>query len=58
MPAGTGNDSRAVPRRMDGYIRVSRRMGRDGPGYISPAVQREAIQRWADYRGVSVSCRR
>jgi DNA invertase Pin-like site-specific DNA recombinase len=39
---------------MDGYVRVSRRMGRDGPGYISPAVQREAIQRWADYRGVEI----
>lgn len=40
---------------MDGYIRVSRRMGREGPGYISPHVQREAIQRWADYRGVSIA---
>jgi len=28
---------------MDGYVRVSRRMGREGPGYFSPAVQREAI---------------
>jgi DNA invertase Pin-like site-specific DNA recombinase len=42
------------PERMDGYLRVSRRMGRDGPGYISPDVQREAIQRWADYRGVQI----
>jgi len=33
---------------MDGYIRVSRRMGREGPGYISPDVQRESIQRWSD----------
>jgi site-specific DNA recombinase len=39
---------------MDGYIRVSRRMGREGPGYISPDVQRDAIQRWADYRGVEI----
>ncbi|HEY5343505.1 MAG TPA: recombinase family protein, partial [Solirubrobacteraceae bacterium] len=42
------------PTRMDGYVRVSRRMGREGPGYISPEVQREAIQRWADYRGVTI----
>jgi DNA invertase Pin-like site-specific DNA recombinase len=39
---------------MDGYCRVSRRLGREGPGYISPAVQREAIQRWADYRGIEI----
>lgn len=42
------------PAVMDGYIRVSRRMGREGPGYISPNVQREAITRWADYRGVRI----
>lgn len=29
-------------------------MGREGPGYISPDVQREAVQRWADYRGVEI----
>lgn len=45
----------ARPRRMDGYIRVSRRMGREGPGYISPDVQRQAIQRWADYRDVEIA---
>jgi hypothetical protein len=33
------------PKVMDGYVRVSRRMGRKGPGYISPKVQREAIER-------------
>ncbi|MFZ1924764.1 MAG: recombinase family protein [Solirubrobacteraceae bacterium] len=43
------------PDRFDGYIRVSRRMGRKGPGYISPSVQREAIARWADYRGVEIA---
>ncbi len=43
------------PKRMDGYIRVSRRMGREGPGYISPQVQRDAIARWADYRGVEIA---
>jgi hypothetical protein len=35
---------------MDGYVPVSRRTGRDGPG----TVQREAIQRWADYRGAEI----
>ena len=39
---------------MDGYIRVSRRLGREGPGYISPDVQREAIKRWAAYKDVEV----
>lgn len=42
------------PKTMVGYIRVSRRMGREGPGYISKDVQREAIQRWADYRAVQI----
>lgn len=41
--------------RMDGYIRVSRRMGRDGPGYISPKVQQDAIQKWADYRNIEIA---
>jgi DNA invertase Pin-like site-specific DNA recombinase len=45
----------ARPKAMDGYIRVSRRMGREGPGYISKDVQREAIQRWADYRHVRIA---
>src|SRR4051794_10467755 len=40
---------------MDGYLRVSRRMGREGEGYISPKIQREAIQRWADYKGVRIA---
>lgn len=44
-----------MTRTMDGYIRVSRRMGREGPGYISPKVQREAIERWADYKGVTIA---
>lgn len=48
-------DHASKPRRLDGYIRVSRRLGREGPGYISPDVQREAIQRWADYRGVEIA---
>jgi DNA invertase Pin-like site-specific DNA recombinase len=43
------------PKRMDGYVRVSRRLGREGPGYISPDVQREAIARWAEYKGVEIA---
>lgn len=37
--------------RLDGYIRVSRIGGRQGEGYISPEVQREAIERYADEIG-------
>lgn len=33
--------------RLDGYIRVSRVGGREGEGYISPVVQREAIESYA-----------
>lgn len=43
------------PAVMDGYIRVSRRLGREGPGYISPNVQRDAVTRWADYKGVRIA---
>lgn len=43
-----------APAPLDGYIRVSRVLGREGPSYISPDVQRDAIQRWADYRGVTI----
>jgi hypothetical protein len=30
-------------------------MGRKGPGYISPTVQKEAIARSAQYRGVEIA---
>lgn len=40
---------------IDGYIRVSSVRGRAGAGYISPRVQREAIERWADYKGIEVA---
>lgn len=43
------------PKVMDGYIRVSRRLGREGESYISPKVQREAIERWAEYKGITIS---
>lgn len=33
--------------RLDGYVRVSRVGGRAGEGYISPAVQRDAIEAYA-----------
>jgi DNA invertase Pin-like site-specific DNA recombinase len=41
-------------RPLDGYIRVSRVGGREGDSFISPDVQRETIQRWADLRGVQI----
>ena len=44
-----------TPKRMDGYVRVSRVGGREGPGYISPDLQRDAIQRWAEYKGVEIA---
>jgi DNA invertase Pin-like site-specific DNA recombinase len=47
--------AQAAPKLMDGYIRVSRSMGREGPGYISKDVQREAIERWADHKGVTIA---
>lgn len=40
---------------MDGYVRVSRVGKREGDSYISPSVQRDAIQRWADYRHVEIA---
>jgi site-specific DNA recombinase len=39
---------------LDGYIRVSQTRGREGDSFISPKVQRDHIQRWADARGVSI----
>lgn len=38
-----------------GYIRVSRINGREGEGYISPSVQREAIERYAGEIGEPVT---
>jgi site-specific DNA recombinase len=43
------------PRQMDAYIRVSRVGAREGPGYISPSVQREQIETWAALRHVQIS---
>lgn len=36
--------------KVDGYVRVSQVAGRGGPSFISPTVQREAIERWAAFR--------
>jgi len=40
---------------MDGYVRVSRKNGREGEGYITKKQQREAIERWASYHAVSIA---
>lgn len=39
-----------------GYVRVSQVAGREGERFQSPTAQREAIERWAEYRGVKLSC--
>src|SRR4051812_44551394 len=41
-------------RPFDGYIRVSRVGGRAGESFISPAVQRETIDRLAAYHGIEL----
>jgi len=38
-------------KRLIGYIRVSRKNGRSGDSFISPEVQRESIQAWAQAHG-------
>src|ERR1041385_5122088 len=42
------------PSRVDGYIRVSRRAGREGESFISPEVQRQRIEGWAQANGVEL----
>lgn len=44
----------AAARTADGYIRVSRRAGREGDSFIRPGVQRERIQAWADAHGIEI----
>jgi site-specific DNA recombinase len=39
----------------DGYIRVSRRAGREGESFISPELQRQKIAGWAELHGVEIS---
>lgn len=38
----------------DGYIRVSRRAGREGESFISPEVQRKKVAEWAALHGVEI----
>jgi site-specific DNA recombinase len=40
---------------MDGYIRVSRRAGREGESFISPDVQRKKIAGWAEMNSIEIS---
>jgi site-specific DNA recombinase len=42
------------PRTADGYIRVSRRAGREGESFISPEVQRKKITAWAKLHEVEI----
>ncbi len=42
-------------RTMDGYVRVSRRAGREGESFISPEVQRKKIAAWAEMNGVEIA---
>jgi site-specific DNA recombinase len=44
----------ASPTTADGYIRVSRRAGREGESFISPEVQRKKITDWAALHGVEI----
>jgi hypothetical protein len=37
------------------YIRPGRVLGRAGESYISPSVQRDAIQRWVEYKDIEVA---
>lgn len=42
------------PKTADGYIRVSRRGGREGESFISPEVQRKKIGDWAKLHDVEI----
>ena len=42
------------PKTADGYIRVSRRAGREGGSFISPEVQRKKIAAWAKLHEVEI----
>lgn len=44
----------AARRTADGYIRVSRRAGREGDSFISPEVQRKKIAAWAKLHEVEI----
>jgi DNA invertase Pin-like site-specific DNA recombinase len=44
-----------VSLRLDAYIRVSKVAGREGESFISPAVQRERIESWAQVHGPTLT---
>src|SRR6516164_6790631 len=44
----------AARKTADGYVRVSRRAGREGESFISPEVQRQKIAGWAELHGVEI----
>jgi site-specific DNA recombinase len=44
----------AAKRKLDGYVRVSRRAGREGESFISPDVQRQKIADWAKVHEVEI----
>jgi DNA invertase Pin-like site-specific DNA recombinase len=50
---GTPSNGRVVI--VDGYVRVSQVAGRGGESFISPPVQREQIERWAEHHGALVA---
>jgi hypothetical protein len=45
----------SAPVRVDGYLRVSRVGNRRGPRFISPSVQREAIEGWTARQGFELA---
>jgi DNA invertase Pin-like site-specific DNA recombinase len=49
--AGHSPSSTFPALRLDGYVRVSRVGGRQGENFVSPLVQRELIEGWAQARG-------
>ncbi len=57
---GPGQRGAAMPRptnprrRVDAYIRVSRVGKRRGPTFLSPAIQRDAIEAWAAAKGLEI----
>ena len=40
---------------LDAYIRVSKVAGRSGESFISPTIQRERIEAWAQMNGAEVT---
>jgi DNA invertase Pin-like site-specific DNA recombinase len=44
-----------VENTLDGYIRVSKIGGREGATFISPELQRQDIERWAEYEGATIA---